>query len=318
MMIRTITLNTGFDETLVVDAVDAGGVAQILERRSAPSGKGINCARTLRALGHSVTAYGFIGRAERERFSESLRQSGVECQLITVDAPTRTNFTVQPIGNAESTHYRAQGFTLNGSQPAEYLVDALARDVQPGDLVSLHGSTPGGLAPDTWATIGRAVARRGAQLLVDVHGEPLIRVLANSPVTACKPNDEEVGVLPGVTGGTRPDRLRTAIHWMAASKVGLPIISLGPEGLLFYSKSVIWQARLEPAAVRVRVGAGDACMAGLAAAAASGVTDHHELVRGAIAAAVAHVEGLTGAALAARATALAPGVTFEAVDPDTG
>ena len=44
-MIRTVTLNTGFDETLRVGAVD-GGVAAILERSLTPSGKGINCVET--------------------------------------------------------------------------------------------------------------------------------------------------------------------------------------------------------------------------------------------------------------------------------
>ncbi|HEY0514010.1 MAG TPA: hypothetical protein VGH73_19030 [Thermoanaerobaculia bacterium] len=50
-MIRTVTLNTGFDEVFTVSAVDFGGVTETQRHVTLASGKGINAARTIAALG---------------------------------------------------------------------------------------------------------------------------------------------------------------------------------------------------------------------------------------------------------------------------
>ena len=47
-MIRTVTLNTGFDELFTVSALDFGGVSDLREHRTLASGKGINAARVHR------------------------------------------------------------------------------------------------------------------------------------------------------------------------------------------------------------------------------------------------------------------------------
>src|SRR4051794_10511457 len=89
-MIRTVTLNTGFDELFTVSALDFGGVSDLREHRTLASGKGINAARTIAALGEPVKAYGLIGRADRDRFQSLLERDGVETALVPIDAPTAT------------------------------------------------------------------------------------------------------------------------------------------------------------------------------------------------------------------------------------
>jgi len=136
------------------------------------------------------------------------------------------------------------------------LLAELENDVQPGDLISLQGSLPQGLDPRTWAHLGRAALDRGAVLLLDLYGEPLLHAL-DLPVALCKPNEEEIRILPGVTG---PE---DALRYLAARGVALPVVSRGAKGLSFLVDGRIGTARQAVEKPRFLVGAGDACMAGL-------------------------------------------------------
>jgi 1-phosphofructokinase family hexose kinase len=284
-MIRTVTLNTGFDELFTVSALDFGGVSDLREHRTLASGKGINAARTIAALGEPVRAYGLIGRADRDLFQSLLERDGVETALVPIDAPTRRNLTVLDLASGRpAAHVRAPGFTLDDPAPVEALLTELESDVQPGDLVSLHGSLPQGLDPRTWARLGRTALDRGAVLLLDLYGEPLLHAL-DLPVALAKPNEEEIRIFPGVTG---PD---DALRYLAARGVALPVVSRGAEGLSFLIAGRIGTARQAVAKPRFLVGAGDACMAGLIVGRARGLPDV-EAVRFAVAVAAAHVAGV--------------------------
>jgi fructose-1-phosphate kinase PfkB-like protein len=84
-VIRTITLNTGFDEFYIVDDIEFGGVRQVRSHYTLASGKGINAARVACALGARVTAYGLVGKNDQERFGTLLQDAHVESRLVTVD-----------------------------------------------------------------------------------------------------------------------------------------------------------------------------------------------------------------------------------------
>jgi 1-phosphofructokinase family hexose kinase len=283
-MIRTVTLNTGFDELFTVSALDFGGVSDLREHRTLASGKGINAARTIAALGEPVKAYGLIGRADRDRFQSLLERDGVETALVPIDAPTRRNLTVLDLASGRpAAHFRAPGFTLDDPAPVDALLAELENDVQPGDLVSLHGSLPEGLDPRTWARLGRTALDRGAVLLLDLYGEPLLHAL-DLPVALAKPNEEEIRIFPGVTG---PD---DALRYLAARGIALPVVSRGAEGLSFLIDGRIGTARQAVAKPRFLVGAGDACMAGLIVGRQRRLPDL-EAVRFAVGVAAAHVAG---------------------------
>jgi 1-phosphofructokinase family hexose kinase len=283
-MIRTVTLNPGFDELFTVSAVDFGGVSDLREHRTLASGKGINAARTVAALGEPVKAYGLIGKTDRDRFQSLLERVGVDTALVPIDATTRRNLTVLDLASGRpAAHFRAPGFTLSDPAPVEALREELESDVRPGDLVSLHGSLPGGLDPRTWARLGRAALDRGALLFLDLYGEPLLHAL-DLPVEICKPNEEEMRILPGVT---TPD---DALRYLAARGVGLPLVSRGAEGLSYRVDGRIGTARQAVAKPRYLVGAGDACMGGLLVARQRGLGSL-EAVRFAVGVAAAHVAG---------------------------
>jgi 1-phosphofructokinase len=310
-MIRTVTFNTGFDEMLVTTSPDEGGVAQILSRSLLPSGKGVNCARVLRALGAPVTAYGLIGTDAHVQFTDALQAQGIRAVLVPVPAPTRRNVTISCAAGGADTHYRAPGFALQNGDPIAALLATLTRDIQDGDIVSLHGSTPEGAHLDSWSKIANVARSHGAEVVVDVNGEPLTRVLRDGPVAVCKPNQQEMRVLPGVNGNANIECIRAALRHMVAANVRLPIVSMGEAGIAFAALSGMWMARLPAERQHIRVGAGDASVAGVAAAMSRGETNLSELVRAAIATAVAHVEGVPSTHYSARVAQIAPRVSIE-------
>jgi 6-phosphofructokinase 2 len=146
------------------------------------------------------------------------------------------------------------------------------------------------LDPRTWARLGRAAVDRGATLLLDIYGEPLLHALENLPVTICKPNEEEIRILPGIKDLSGNAAVDAALHFLADRGVRLPVVSRGAEGLRFLMDGRIGTARLPVEHPRFLVGAGDACMAGLTVALRRGLPVL-EAIRYAVAVAARHVEG---------------------------
>lgn len=284
-MIRTVTLNTGFDEVFLVSAVTPGGVTEVRSHVTLASGKGINAARTIASLGEPVKAYALIGRADLKPFRDLLEKDRVESSLIPIAASTRHNLTLLDESSGRpAAHVRAPGFTIDDPSPVEELTAELVRDLRPGDRVILHGSTPQGLDARTWAWIGKAVVEKGAALLLDIYGEPLLHAL-ELPVEVCKPNEEEIRVLP-VSG------VDAALRFLADKGVKLPVVSQGEKGMRFLIAGRIGTERKAVERPRFLVGAGDAAMAGLAVALQRELQPL-DAVRYATAVAAAHVEGLS-------------------------
>jgi len=312
-MIRTVTLNTGFDEVFTVNCLTFGGVADVLARRVFPSGKGINAARVVAALGTPVVAYALVGADDHDTFAAHLAGEGVECRLAPVPGGTRRNLTLLVDDGQPAAHFRGRGFELVDEAPVRSLLGILLGDIRPGDIVSLHGATPSGLPTTTWASFAAAASSRGARVMADIYGAPLVELVERCALLACKPNEEEAQVLP-VPVQHSPG---AALRYLASRGVQFPTISLGARGLAFLRDDALWVARCPVSDARMLVGAGDACTAGLAVALWEGAEGADAARRG-VAAAGAHVEGRSASDLGARARELMATVTLERMAPSAG
>jgi 1-phosphofructokinase len=294
-MIRTITLNTGFDEVFTVAGVTFGGVEEVLDRLELASGKGINAARTVHALGHPVVAYGLVGAEDRDSFQAALQGEGITPVLVEVPGRTRRNLTLISVtDHRPAAHFRARGFDLRGTSALPRLAELVATQVEPGDIVTINGSVPHGAGPGTWSALAQVVLRAKARLVVDVYGPDLPSVLCSdgAGILACKPNALEIEDLPGVVAVQGDERCAVALRFMAEQGVMLPIVTRGSDGALFADDGAIWATRSPVRTARVSVGAGDAFAGGIAAAAVAGLSSGREIVGFATAVAAAHVESI--------------------------
>jgi 1-phosphofructokinase family hexose kinase len=310
-MIRTITLNTGFDETYTVSDLEYGGVRDVVDYRSEPSGKGINAARVLRGLGVPVHVYGLIGESDRALFSTRLAMDRIDCTLASVPGNTRRNLTLTSVSQAApAAHCRAAGFSLSDDEAVTQLVDRLAAECRPGDLVSIHGSTPHGLPVDTWTRFARIAQEMQVPLVVDVYGAPLLSVLAGGGVLCCKPNAAEMAVLPAVAGTPGEAGVMAALRFMLRQGVALPTVSLGGRGLWSVIEGRVWSALATIPYPKVLVGAGDACVAGMMAQMMDARSSPRDIIARGVAVAGAHVAGYTGGQLSARSQDMQRSIVF--------
>lgn len=313
-MIRTVTLNSGFDELFTVSDFAFGAVGDIIAHRTLPSGKGFNMARVVRMLGEKVKAYGLVGELDHEEFASRLHEEEIPAGLVAVPGRTRRNITMLNVSDGHpAAHLKGAGFTLKSDLSFRSLLNLLKDEIEPGDLLALNGSTPRGIAYSAWAECGRLAEEKGARLLVDVSGEPLRQILHQCPVLVCKPNEEEMSVLLSENHRNRDEAVESALGFMRSCGVALPAVTLGADGLRFIAEERLWSARCDVPRARILVGAGDACMAGIAVGFARGTSSLKDIACYGVAAATAHVEGTETAAFASEVERLKPSVMLQLV-----
>lgn len=299
--LRTVTLNTGYDDYFTIHDMSWGGVGRSTGFRSVPSGKGISCARAAHALGLPVRAYALVGDADLEDYSGRLTTEGLHHSLVSVEGTTRHNLTlVDGSGQHVAAHFVSPGFTLDEPFPASRLLQRLLEAIEPGDIVTLNGSIPMGLPHDIWVCFAREALGLGARVIVDAQGEAFRQALTVSGVTAFKPNDEEILALSDVADAAPESRMAVGLAALANTGVRIPLVSRGEQGVSFLRDGQVVTLSCPVADPVQSVMAGDTFVAGLAWGLLGGASDE-DCLRHALAAAAAHVAGLSGEALRTRA-----------------
>ncbi len=289
-MIYTVTLNTSVDVTLEVPMFRRNSVLQAASTEPLPSGKGINVARVLQALGEPVTALGIVGRESRALFSR-VGTGGLKPGFVYVDGRTRQNVTIVEQDRDASTHIRTTGFCVDGRAIREFAL-RLRRSVRKGDLVLFCGSLPPGAEGETYRDLALLCKRIGALVAIDTEGASLRKALEARPEMV-KLNRAEFLSTFRLRANRGMRKLPPFMAEVMRKRIGLLAVSLGGEGLLVLRSgdtvALHGHLKLGPGfANRKVVGSGDALFAGLAI----GMTRRQELeetVRLAVACGAANV-----------------------------
>ena len=274
---RVICLGTSptLQRTMVFDRVDAGETNRATAVHEFASGKAVNAARVLHAVGVATLYLGQIGGGRGRQFRDDLDARGVPHDLIEVPQPTRLCVTVVDRGRRQGTELIEEAGDVDAAV-AEALLDRLASHLSAGDVgaVVMSGSLAGGVPEDFYARATRAAKKVGAAVVLDARGGPLRAALGEGP-TVAKPNRAELAATVG-----RPVDSRSAFHeamamlrergaeWVVCTRGrdGATVCGPGAEGGTAY-----WDVTT-PAIESVNpVGSGDAFAAGLAAGLARGV-----------------------------------------------
>ncbi|MER6124251.1 1-phosphofructokinase family hexose kinase [Streptomyces sp. NPDC001795] len=262
-MILTVTLNTALDITYRVRALRPHTSHRVTEVTERPGGKGVNVARVLAALGHEVTATGFVGGATGSSLQDQLaRTPGVVDALVPVGGATRRTIAVADETTGDTTQLNEPGPTITPAEWSAFL-GAYANLVRSAAAVALCGSLPPGVPVGAYALLVRTARAAGVPVLLDTSGEPLRRGVAARP-DIVKPNADELAEL---TGSHEPlqatrDARRRGAHTVVAS--------LGAEGLLAVNAEGRWRAVPPRRIPGNPTGAGDSAVAGLL----SGLVEH--------------------------------------------
>ena len=274
----TITLNPAIDQTVRIPTLVPGAVHRALGQQTEAGGKGVGVAAVLAALGVPVTAAGWLGGDNDAVFVAAFAARGITDAMVRVAGSTRTNIKLADAERGDSTDINLPGLSLDTSALARAttgLLDTLAQRVRPGDWCELAGSLPPGASVVVWERLARALAARGAHIVVDTGGAVLLELLrrlsdpdagAVVPVALVKPNRSELEELAGRPLATLAEVADAASRLCSDHGVRHVVVSLGGEGAVIATAAGRWQAAAPRVPVATTVGAGDALVAGTLAA----------------------------------------------------
>ena len=273
-MILVVSLNPALDITHEVLSVDWAGVNRPHTVHARPGGKGVNVARTLRALGADVTLTGLAGGSAGSELMDGLAGSGIKLALTPIGGQTRRTFTVVDGARGQAALFNEPGPAVGMGEFAEFFA-SYEKAAAECSVVVLAGSLPRAVEDGAYAELIKAAGP--VPTILDTSGTALALGAAAGP-TLVKPN---VAELAAVTGGELPDlaAIEAAARELSGGAV---VVSLGADGLLAVDGDDVWLARPGGSAHGNPTGAGDAVVAGLADGLVRGL-DSQERLRHAVA-----------------------------------
>ena len=285
-MILVVCLNPALDITLSVPVVDWAGVNRPRAVEVRPGGKGVNVARTLRALGEEVLVTGLAGGANGQALTAGLARLALPAELIPIAGETRRTFAVRDEARRTVALFNEPGLQVLAAEFGEFLF-SYKRLLTGCSAVVLSGSLPPGLPADTYATLIRTAGvaalnhprntsnsshigdsgHGGVPVVLDAHGEALRLGVAAGPAIV-KPNLAELEDLAGqplslAGDGTGRPSVASAAAGLRSAGAGAVVVSLGPAGLYADTAAGGWRVVPPPVDAANPTGAGDAVAAGL-------------------------------------------------------
>jgi 1-phosphofructokinase/tagatose 6-phosphate kinase len=265
-MIITVTLNAAIDKSLAVPNFKLGRRHRTVDQRTMAGGKGVNIARTLKALGQPVIATGFAGGATGTHIVEQLTEESILNDFVRIREESRTNTSVLDPTTGEQTEINERGPSVNASE-VELFANKLLYLARGAAIVVFAGSLPRGVEPDIYASLIRDLERLDVITVVDTDGEPLRQAVRAEP-DVVSPNVLEAEELVGHEFAGEDER-SLVVAEIAALGPREAIMTV-PDGcfaqVLVDGQRRLKRARIEPREPVARSGSGDAFLAGYLAA----------------------------------------------------
>ncbi|MBV9214051.1 MAG: 1-phosphofructokinase family hexose kinase [Actinobacteria bacterium] len=266
-MIITVTLNAAIDKTLAVPNFRLGRRHRAVEQASMAGGKGVNVARSLKALGEPVIATGIAGGPTGTRIIEQLTEEAILSDFVRIREESRTSTAVVDPTTGVQTEINERGPEVSATE-LELFKDKLLYLARGAEFCVFSGSLPRGVPADLYAQLVHELNRLDVTTVLDAEGEAL-RLAARAEPSIISPNELEAEELVGHEFGDDEDRpaavremvelgAREAILTLPTGCIGL----VGPDG-----ERGMYRVTIDPGLVDARsgVGSGDAFLAGYVA-----------------------------------------------------
>jgi 1-phosphofructokinase/tagatose 6-phosphate kinase len=265
-MIVTVTVNAAIDKSLSVPNFQPGRRHRTVEQRTMAGGKGVNIARTLKALGQPVIATGFAGGATGTQIVERLTEESILNDFVRIREESRTNTSVLDPTTGEQTEINERGPSVS-EREVELFHDKLLYLARGAAIVVFAGSLPRAVEPEIYATLIREVERMEVTTVIDTDGEPLRQAVRAEP-DVVSPNVLEAEELVGHEFAGEQER-SLVVREIAALGAREAIMTV-PDGcfaqMLVDGRPSMRRARIEQREPIATRGSGDAFLAGYVAA----------------------------------------------------
>ena len=285
--------NLTIDRTLTGAALRPGEVLRF-DAHAGPGGKGLNVARGAQALGSEALLVALLPGHTGAAVGALIGEEGIALLGVPCGGEIRsTSVILEPDGR--STVLNEHGPAVGPREWTAYEA-AVAGALRGHRALVCSGSLPPGAPAEALARLTAIAREHGATAIVDANGPALSAALAGAP-DLVTPNLAEAEAALGLGSGAEPvdvphdapARAQAAAAALCARGARAAVVTAAAAGAaLARDGETTW---LAAPAVRARnpIGAGDALLAGLAAALERGTALPHA-VRAGMAAAGACVE----------------------------
>ncbi len=260
-MIVTVTMNPAIDKTVEIDKLQPGGLNRIQKVEYDAGGKGINVSKTIRELGGTSIAAGFLGGNAGRTIESVLNEKGIQNDFIWVDGETRTNTKVFE-KNGEVTELNEPGPQISQEQISQ-LIKKLEGYADAQTLFIFAGSIPNGVDKGIYGKMIQKVHAHGAKVLLDADGE-LFRQALDAGPDIIKPNRVELEEYAGFDYRASIEELLQTAKSLKGKGIETVAVSMGKGGAMFVRDG--YEVKCPALSVKAHstVGAGDAMVAALA------------------------------------------------------
>ncbi len=170
-------LNPAWQKALEFKELKPGQVNRASSCREFGSGKGLNVALVLRALGHQVSLVQVLGGSNGERLKAYCRERGIESLDVEVRSETRVCSTLIDSATGQVTEL-IEPFTVSLEERVLEQLLAAVEATSGWDALVMSGTAPTGLEPHVYLEIARRV--RAPLVVLDVVRELTSELLAEA------------------------------------------------------------------------------------------------------------------------------------------
>jgi 1-phosphofructokinase len=262
-MIVTVTLNTSIDRTLFIKDFAWNQTIRASQSVIGMGGKATDASWVLGELGYNNLALGFAAGDTGRLMEKMLQNRGSMTDFVWVSGETRTNIVViSEDGKGQST-LATSGLEISPGDLDE-LKAKYASSLKQSRCVIIGGSVPSGIDISVYTDMVKQARAAGLPVIFDASGPGLKAGIEGRP-TVSKPNIDEISDLYGQRVGSIAAAYRAGKELQA--KYGTVfVITLGKEGALAVMADKAYRIPVLDIPVVSTAGAGDAVLAGMAAA----------------------------------------------------
>jgi 1-phosphofructokinase family hexose kinase len=262
-VIVSLVANPSIDKLFEVDRLVRGDIHRPLVFVQTAGGKGLNVARSARALGADVCALALLRGHAGRWLEETLSSEGVRTQVVWTHGENRSSLSVADRETGGLTEFYEHGSEIPASAWTE-LTHAAAGLFEEATWLTISGSIPPGAPEDGYADVVREARASGVKVALDAEGEVLRSALSAEP-DVVKVNASEAGGVLGFPTARRDEALAAAqkLRSLAGGDGHAGVVTRGADGVVLAAPDGSLYEGVLYVRGRFPVGSGDAFLAGL-------------------------------------------------------
>lgn len=258
--IVTITFSPCIDKSTSVTAMLPEKKLKCARPKLEPGGGGINVARAVHKLGGNSIALFPAGGYTGKYFVELLQNENVPSLVIETKEETRENIIVFDEATRQQYRFGMPGNPLTNDEWQQVL--QRLEEMQGIGYIVASGSLPPGVPPNVFAKIALIAKGKKAKFIADTSGEALKWALSEE-IFLIKPNLAELSRLAGKDYLQEKEIPGIARQILSGSRCKAIVVSMGSEGALLITKTIIKKITSPRVKKVSTVGAGDSMVAGI-------------------------------------------------------